>query len=138
MPENGWKYNEEMLTENKTIYIHQSNIDVYKAMATDEYLLQSVSAGKYSTAIHVYSWLQPCITLGRFTPSDILKKPCSIDVTRRITGGNILYHENDIAYSVVIKLDDNNLEDEVSKFLEGFKMIYCNMQNIPLRGFPDL
>lgn len=107
MPENGWKHNEEMLTENKTIYIHQSNIDVYKAMATDEYLLQSVSAGKYSTAIHVYSWLQPCITLGRFTPSDILKKPCSIDVTRRITGGNILYHENDIAYSVVIKLDDN-------------------------------
>jgi len=29
-----------------------------------------------------------------------------------------------------IKLDDNNLEDEVSKFLEGFKMIYCNMQKV--------
>ena len=29
-----------------------------------------------------------------------------------------------------IKLDDQNLDDEVSKFLEGFKMIYCNMQNI--------
>ena len=29
-----------------------------------------------------------------------------------------------------IKLDDDNLEDEVSKFLEGFKMIYCSMQNI--------
>ncbi len=29
-----------------------------------------------------------------------------------------------------IKLDDDNLEDEVSKFLEGFKMIYCNMQQI--------
>ena len=29
-----------------------------------------------------------------------------------------------------IKLDDNHLEDEVSKFLEGFKMIYCNMQNV--------
>ena len=29
-----------------------------------------------------------------------------------------------------IKLDDDNLEDEVSKFLEGFKMIYCNMQSI--------
>ena len=33
-----------------------------------------------------------------------------------------------------IKLDDNNLDDEVSKFLEGFKMIYCNMQNI-MSGF---
>ena len=29
-----------------------------------------------------------------------------------------------------IKLDDDNLEDEVSKFLEAFKMIYCNMQNV--------
>ena len=29
-----------------------------------------------------------------------------------------------------IKLDDNNLDDEVSKFLEGFKMIYCNMESI--------
>ena len=33
-----------------------------------------------------------------------------------------------------IKLDDNNLDDEVSKFLEGFKMIYCNMKNI-MGGF---
>ena len=29
-----------------------------------------------------------------------------------------------------IKMDDNNLEDEVSKFLSGFKMIYCNLVNI--------
>ena len=26
-----------------------------------------------------------------------------------------------------IKMDDDNLEDEVSKFLSGFKMIYCNL-----------
>ncbi|MDO4962524.1 MAG: nucleotide exchange factor GrpE [bacterium] len=29
-----------------------------------------------------------------------------------------------------IKLDDANLEDEVSKFLEGFKMIYSSMQGV--------
>lgn len=29
-----------------------------------------------------------------------------------------------------IKMDDNNLEDEVSKFLAGFKMIYCNLVNV--------
>ncbi len=29
-----------------------------------------------------------------------------------------------------IKLDDSNLVDEVSKFLEGFKMIYGNLLNI--------
>lgn len=29
-----------------------------------------------------------------------------------------------------ISLDDNNLDDELSKFLSGFKMIYCSIQNI--------
>ena len=27
-------------------------------------------------------------------------------------------------------MDDTNLEDEVSKFLDGFKMIYANFSNI--------
>ncbi len=29
-----------------------------------------------------------------------------------------------------ISMDDTNLDDEVSKFLSGFKMIYCNFVNI--------
>lgn len=29
-----------------------------------------------------------------------------------------------------IKLDDDNLDDELSKFLSGFKMIYCNLISI--------
>lgn len=29
-----------------------------------------------------------------------------------------------------IKLDDTNLTDELSKFLEGFKLIYCHLTNI--------
>jgi len=29
-----------------------------------------------------------------------------------------------------INMDDDNLTDEVSKFLAGFKMIYCNLVNI--------
>jgi len=29
-----------------------------------------------------------------------------------------------------IKMDDNNLDDEVSKFLEGFKMVYTQIKNM--------
>ncbi len=29
-----------------------------------------------------------------------------------------------------INMDDDNLEDEVSKFLQGFKMLYCNLVNV--------
>ena len=34
------------------------------------------------------------------------------------------------SFERAIKMDDNNLEDEVSKFLSGFKMIYCQAINV--------
>ncbi len=49
------------------------------------------------------------------------------------------YSSEDIAKSLLpivdnferaINMDDDNLEDEVSKFLSGFKMIYCNFVNV--------
>ena len=117
-----------MLTENKTLYVYQSDIDVYNAMAIDEYLLQCVSSGEYSTAVHIYSWGRPGITLGRFTPSDVIKTPCSIDVTRRITGGNALYHKDDIAYGIVMKLSDNkNVGLELCKKVsEIIQNVFCD------------
>lgn len=49
------------------------------------------------------------------------------------------YSSEDIAKSLLpivdnferaINMDDDNLEDEVSKFLSGFKMIYCNLVSV--------
>ena len=49
------------------------------------------------------------------------------------------YSSEDIAKSLLpivdnferaINMDDDNLEDEVSKFLSGFKMIYCNFVSV--------
>ena len=34
------------------------------------------------------------------------------------------------SFERAIDMDDDNLEDEVSKFLAGFKMIYCNLVNV--------
>lgn len=34
------------------------------------------------------------------------------------------------SFERAIGMDDDNLEDEVSKFLAGFKMIYCNLVNV--------
>lgn len=137
-----------MHTKNKTLLIHQSNIDVYKAMATDEYLLQCISSGEYSAAVHIYSWLHPCITLGRFTPSDIIKENCDINITRRITGGNALYHKDDIAYAVVVKLGNNknigleicrNISEIIQKTFHDFQIdtkLVLNERNITNRRLP--
>ncbi len=49
------------------------------------------------------------------------------------------YKDEDIAKDILpiidnferaINLDDDNLDDELSKFLEGFKMIYCHLEEI--------
>ena len=49
------------------------------------------------------------------------------------------YSSEDIAKSLLpivdnferaINMDDDNLDDEVSKFLSGFKMIYCNLVSV--------
>lgn len=135
-------------TETKTICIHQQNIDVYNAMAIDEYLLECVSSGKYSAALHIYSWARPCITLGRFTPSDVIKENCDINVTRRITGGNALYHKDDIAYAVVVKLGDNkniglklckSISEVIQKTLYEFQIdtkLILKERNITNRRLP--
>lgn len=54
------------------------------------------------------------------------------------TSRMLMYSNEDLAKSLLpivdnferaINMDDDNLEDEVSKFLSGFKMIYCNLIN---------
>ena len=52
------------------------------------------------------------------------------------TSRMLMYSNEDLAKSLLpivdnferaINMDDDNLDDEVSKFLSGFKMIYCNL-----------
>ena len=54
------------------------------------------------------------------------------------TSRMLMYSNEELAKSLLpivdnferaINMDDENLEDEVSKFLAGFKMIYCNLIN---------
>ena len=54
-------------------------------------------------------------------------------------GRMLKYKDEDLAKDILpiidnferaINLDDDNLDDELSKFLEGFKMIYCHLEEI--------
>ncbi len=55
------------------------------------------------------------------------------------TGRMLKYANEDIAKDLIgivdnferaISMDDNDLSDELSKFLEGFKMIYCHLADL--------
>ena len=75
-------------------------------MALDYELLNRLSSTSNST-LHFYEWKGDCATYGYFVdPSEYLDiqrvKKCGLDLARRPTGGGIIFHLCDLAFSVLI------------------------------------
>src|SRR5262245_1759825 len=72
-------------------------------MAIDEALLE------YSTApaIRFYRWQSPALSFGYFGRfADVARYQIERDLVRRWTGGGIVFHGEDLTYSIVIPADD--------------------------------
>lgn len=86
------------------------SIDPVDSMALDEYLFSLVSRGRYEAAVRVYGWSFPFISIGRFTPYSMFDEKkvaaSSIPIIRRITGGNALYHDQDLGYTLIFRLKE--------------------------------
>jgi len=75
-------------------------------MAVDEALLRSFNADDIPV-LRLYRWQDPALSFGRFShPTEILDwqqlQNCSLDFTRRMTGGGILVHGGDLSYSIIV------------------------------------
>jgi lipoate-protein ligase A len=72
-------------------------------MAIDEALLESAAA----PSIRFYRWESPALSFGYFGRfADVANKACERDLVRRWTGGGIVFHGDDLTYSVVIPAND--------------------------------
>lgn len=71
-------------------------------MAKDELLLRSLESNG-EAILHFYEWEKPAATYGYFTkpPSDFIDNT-QIDLARRPTGGGIIFHQYDLAFSLLI------------------------------------
>ncbi|MEC7840358.1 MAG: lipoate--protein ligase family protein [Chlamydiota bacterium] len=77
-----------------------------KNMDIDQALLNDASNLKNPT-IHFYEWEGPCATYGYFSkPEDFLDlsqvKKYGLNLGRRPTGGGIIFHLTDLAFSVIV------------------------------------
>lgn len=75
-------------------------------MAIDEALLRSFDPASSLPILRLYGWSPPALSLGRFQKAgEVLNlERCREDdvaVVRRITGGGVIYHADELTYSVV-------------------------------------
>jgi lipoyl(octanoyl) transferase len=79
-------------------------------MAVDEALLTCFDPGVSRPVFRIYGWEPPALSLGRFQKArEILDhERCSaaaMPVVRRITGGGVIYHADELTYSIVCSPD---------------------------------
>ncbi|MCH9609348.1 MAG: Octanoyltransferase LipM [Chlamydiales bacterium] len=74
-------------------------------MALDSALLEDLAIDKMPI-VHFYEWEQNAVTYGHFVdPKKFLKKRDALDLAKRPTGGGMLFHLADFAFSVIVPAD---------------------------------
>lgn len=75
-------------------------------MAVDEAILRTASVRQDMLTVRLYMWERPTISAGYFSKltDDLLDKCKSrgVDVVRRLSGGGIVLHDDEVTYSVVL------------------------------------
>lgn len=76
-------------------------------MKIDAKLLEELDPSSASPILHLYDWQTPCATYGHFLdPSEHLSKECfeknRLELAKRPTGGGLIFHTNDWAFSLLI------------------------------------
>ncbi|MFH1442309.1 MAG: lipoate--protein ligase family protein [Candidatus Omnitrophota bacterium] len=104
---------------NNWRFIYNKPMDVYSNMAFDEALFQGYYAGCSKPTLRVYSWSNPSFSLGYFQDAgkELDLKKCAkenIDFVRRITGGGIIFHDQEITYSLICSREDLKILDSVA------------------------
>jgi lipoate-protein ligase A len=74
-------------------------------MAVDEYLFQTLSDKEPQTILRFYGWKKPTVSIGYSQPIDqtVNMSFCherNIDIVRRMTGGKLVFHDDEVTYSV--------------------------------------
>jgi lipoate-protein ligase A len=96
------------------------DVDPYMNMAIDEALTRKcIESEDIPTAIRFYTWKETSCSIGYFQKiENVIKAPNNkkIPVVRRPTGGGIVYHGNDITFSIVKKRMQPSRQENITSF----------------------
>jgi Lipoate-protein ligase A len=92
-------------------------------MAIDEALLEFVTI----PLIRFYRWQSPALSFGYFGRfANIASHQCRRDLVRRWTGGGIVFHGEDLTYSLVIPASDTAFAESSTSIYEKIHRALCD------------
>lgn len=101
-------------------------------MAIDEALLRSFDPASSLPIVRLYGWNPPTLSLGRFQKaSEVINlercRTNEVAVVRRVTGGGVIYHADELTYSLVCTPEQipptTSIKDSF-RVLTGFLMVF--------------
>ena len=95
-------------------------------MAVDAALVESIRSGRSGPVLRFYRWTPPCVTLGKFQPSEgnVNSEQCArlgIDVAKRPTGGRAILHDHEVTFSTLIPEAD--LPAAGSSIMDSYRVL---------------
>jgi lipoate-protein ligase A len=95
-------------------------------MAIDEALLEHATA----PSIRFYRWHSPALSFGYFGRfADVESYTRERDLVRRWTGGGIVFHGDDLTYSIVIPANDAAFSESSTSIYEKIHRALCRALN---------
>ena len=111
-----------LLFADLTIYHDESPHSAAMNMAIDEALLETAVA----PTIRFYRWRSPALSFGYFGKfSDVAIYAAERDLVRRWTGGGIVFHGDDLTYSIVIPSSDPVFDQSSIAIYEKIHRALC-------------
>src|SRR5436309_9775807 len=108
------------------IYYDDDEHSAAMNMAIDEALLDSVAI----PSIRFYRWQSPALSFGYFGKfTDVAGYVGERDLVRRWTGGGIVFHGEDLTYSIVVSANDSVFGESSVTIYERVHRALCDALN---------
>src|SRR5213080_5252284 len=105
------------------IYKDQADHSAAMNMAIDEALLEGITV----PAVRFYRWQSPALSFGYFGRfADVAKYQGNRDLVRRWTGGGIVFHGEDLTYSILVSANDVTFAESSISIYEKVHRALCD------------
>ncbi len=116
----------------------QGPLSAQENMRRDEQALEGQKSPTALPAVRLYRWARPAVSFGRLQQREAAEAVAAArgtrEIVRRPTGGGVVYHDEDLSFSVAWRRDPPVLPSCVKTVYRQFHQALA--EELSVRGFP--